>query len=197
MATDINRLEISGNLTRDPEMRSTQSGMTVLSFCVAVNDRVKNNQTNEWEDRPNFVDCTMFGKRAESVGKYLGKGVKVFIAGKLRHSTWEDREGNKRSKLEAIVDDIVFTGNGQDGQQGGYQQPQQYGGRHQQPQTYQQPQQYAPSPQFAAPQQAQPYQQQGGYQQQMQYAPQPAQPVQQQMPVIDASASVYDDDIPF
>ena len=197
MATDINRLEISGNLTRDPEMRSTQSGMTVLSFCVAVNDRVKNSQTSEWEDRPNFVDCTMFGKRAESVGRYLGKGVKVFIAGKLRHSTWEDREGNKRSKLEAIVDDIVFTGNGQDGQQGGYQQPQQYGGRHQQPQTYQQPQQYAPSPQFAAPQQAQPYQQQGGYQQQMQYAPQPAQPVQQQMPVIDASASVYDDDIPF
>ena len=187
MATDINRLEISGNLTRDPEMRSTQSGMTVLSFCVAVNDRVKNNQTNEWEDHPNFVDCTMFGKRAESVGKYLGKGVKVFIAGKLRHSTWEDREGNKRSKLEAIVDDIVFTGNGQNGQQGGYQQPQ----------TYQQPQQYAPSPQFAAPQQAQSYQQQGGYQQQMQYAPQPAQAVQQQMPVIDASASVYDDDIPF
>ena len=168
-------------------MRSTQSGMTVLSFCVAVNDRVKNNQTNEWEDHPNFVDCTMFGKRAESVGKYLGKGVKVFIAGKLRHSTWEDREGNKRSKLEAIVDDIVFTGNGQNGQQGGYQQPQ----------TYQQPQQYAPSPQFAAPQQAQSYQQQGGYQQQMQYAPQPAQAVQQQMPVIDASASVYDDDIPF
>lgn len=187
MATDINRLEISGNLIRDPEMRSTQSGMTVLSFCVAVNDRVKNNQTNEWEDHPNFVDCTMFGKRAESVGKYLGKGVKVFIAGKLRHSTWEDREGNKRSKLEAIVDDIVFTGNGQNGQQGGYQQPQ----------TYQQPQQYAPSPQFAAPQQAQSYQQQGGYQQQMQYAPQPAQAVQQQMPVIDARASVYDDDIPF
>lgn len=177
----INRVIISGNLTRDPELRSTQSGMDVMSFGVAVNDRRRNPQTNEWEDYPNFVDCTMFGKRAESVGRYLGKGVKVFIAGKLRHSTWEDREGNKRSKLEAIVDDIVFTGNGQDGQQGGYQQPQQY----------------APSPQFAAPQQAQPYQQQGGYQQQMQYAPQPAQPVQQQMPVIDASASVYDDDIPF
>ena len=61
MATDINRLEISGNLTRDPEVRSTASGMTVLSFGVAVNDRVKNNQTDEWEDKPNFVDCTMFG----------------------------------------------------------------------------------------------------------------------------------------
>lgn len=191
MATDINRLEISGNLTRDPEVRSTASGMTVVSFGVAVNDRVKNNQTDEWVDRPNFVDCTMFGKRAESVSKYLSKGIKVFIAGKLRWSQWEDKNGNKRNNLEAIVDDIVFTGNGQNGQQGGYQQPQQYSGQYQQPQVYQQPQQYAP------PQQAQPYQQQGGYQQPAQYAPQPSQPVQQQMPVIDASSSVYDDDIPF
>ena len=194
MATDINRLEISGNLTRDPEVRSTASGMTVLSFGVAVNDRVKNNQTDEWEDKPNFVDCTMFGKRAESVSKYLTKGVKVFIAGKLRYSQWEDKNGNKRSKLEAIVDDIVFTGSGQSSQQGGYQQPQhpqQYGGQYQQPQVYQEPQQYAP------PQQPQPYQQQGGYQQPTQYAPQPSQPVQQQMPVVDASTSVYDEDIPF
>lgn len=194
MATDINRLEISGNLTRDPEVRSTASGMTVLSFGVAVNDRVKNNQTDEWEDKPNFVDCTMFGKRAESVSKYLTKGVKVFIAGKLRYSQWEDKNGNKRSKLEAIVDDIVFTGSGQSSQQGGYQQPQhpqQYGGQYQQPQGYQEPQQYAP------PQQPQPYQQQGGYQQPTQYAPQPSQPVQQQMPVVDASTSVYDEDIPF
>lgn len=63
----INRVIISGNLTRDPELRSTQSGMDVMSFGVAVNDRRRNPQTNEWEDYPNFVDCTMFGNRARSL----------------------------------------------------------------------------------------------------------------------------------
>ena len=62
----INRVIISGNLTRDPELRSTQSGMDVMSFGVAVNDRRRNPQTNEWEDYPNFVDCTMFGNRGQA-----------------------------------------------------------------------------------------------------------------------------------
>ena len=61
MATDINRVEVSGNLTRDPELRSTASGMAVLTFGLASNDSRKNNQTGEWEDVPNFIDCTMFG----------------------------------------------------------------------------------------------------------------------------------------
>ena len=73
---NINRVIISGNLTRDPELRSTQSGMAVLSFGVAVNDRYKNQQTGEWEDRPNFVDCTMFGNRANSLAQYLSKGTR-------------------------------------------------------------------------------------------------------------------------
>ena len=63
----INRVIISGNLTRDPELRSTASGLPVLGFGVAVNDRRKNQQTGEWEDYPNFIDCTMFGARAESL----------------------------------------------------------------------------------------------------------------------------------
>ena len=94
----INRVIISGNLTRDPELRSTQSGMDVMSFGVAVNDRRRNPQTNEWEDYPNFVDCTMFGNRARSLHQYLSKGTKVAIEGKLRWSQWE-RDGQKRSKL--------------------------------------------------------------------------------------------------
>lgn len=97
----INRVIISGNLTRDPELRSTQSGMDVMSFGVAVNDRRRNPQTNEWEDYPNFVDCTMFGNRARSLHQYLSKGTKVAIEGKLRWSQWE-RDGQKRSKLEVI-----------------------------------------------------------------------------------------------
>ena len=105
MAMSINRVEISGNLTRDAELRSTASGLPVLGFGVAVNDRRKNQQTGEWEDCPNFIDCTMFGARAESLSRYLAKGGKVAIAGRLHWSQWE-REGQKRSKLEVIVDEI-------------------------------------------------------------------------------------------
>lgn len=99
----INRVNITGNLTRDPELRATAGGTQVLSFGVAVNDRRRNAQTGEWEDYPNFVDCTMFGTRAEAVSRFLAKGNKVAIEGKLRYSSWE-RDGQRRSKLEVIVD---------------------------------------------------------------------------------------------
>ena len=101
----INRVNITGNLTRDPELRATAGGTQVLSFGVAVNDRRRNAQTGEWEDYPNFVDCTMFGTRAEAVSRFLAKGNKVAIEGKLRYSSWE-RDGQRRSKLEVIVDEI-------------------------------------------------------------------------------------------
>ena len=103
----INRVMISGNLTRDAEIRSTQSGMAILGFGVAVNDRRKNQQTGEWEDYPNFVDCTMFGTRGEKLQPYLTKGTRVAIEGKLRYSTWE-RDGQRRSKIEVIPEEIVF-----------------------------------------------------------------------------------------
>ena len=127
----INRVMISGNLTRDAEIRSTQSGMAILGFGVAVNDRRKNQQTGEWEDYPNFVDCTMFGTRGEKLQPYLTKGTKVAIEGKLRYSSWE-RDGQRRSKLEVIVDELEFMSSRQQGA------PQQYA-----PQDYQQ-QMYAP-----------------------------------------------------
>lgn len=104
----INRVNISGNLTRDPETSRTAGGTAVMSFGVAVNERAKNQQTGEWEDRPNFVDCVMFGTRAEAVGRYLSKGSKVAIEGKLRWSQWQTQDGQKRSKLEVIVDEIEF-----------------------------------------------------------------------------------------
>ena len=79
-----------------------------MSFGVAVNRTVVvTPQTNEWEDYPNFVDCTMFGNRARSLHQYLSKGTKVAIEGKLRWSQWE-RDGQKRSKLEVIVDELEF-----------------------------------------------------------------------------------------
>lgn len=103
----INRVVISGNITRDAELRQTASGMAVLGFSVAVNDRRKNQQTEQWEDYPNYIDCSMFGTRAEKIAPYLSKGTKVAIAGKLRWSQWE-RDGQMRSKVEVIVDEIEF-----------------------------------------------------------------------------------------
>ena len=113
----INRVVISGNITRDPELRSTQGGMEILALGVAVNDRRKNQQTGEWEDVPNFVDCVMFGNRAKSVSRFLSKGSKVAIEGKLRWSQWE-RDGQKRSKIEVIVDEIEFMSQRQQEQLG-------------------------------------------------------------------------------
>ena len=146
----INIVTISGNLTRDPELR--QAGNTsVLSFGVAVNDRRRNLQSGQWESVPNFVDCTIFGTRADALAGLLHKGSKVAIDGKLRYSSWEGKDGKKRSKLEVVVNELELM------QRETSQQPQQ-------PQRYQQPQQGYQQPQ--QPQQPQRYQQpQQGYQQ--------------------------------
>lgn len=104
---NINRVVISGNLTRDPEWRG--SARNALSLGVAVNDETKNQQTGEWEERPNFVDCVIFGNRAAALERYLEKGTKVTIEGRLRYSSWETADGQKRSKLEVVVDEIEFS----------------------------------------------------------------------------------------
>lgn len=187
----INRVSISGNLTRDPELRSTASGMAVLGFGVAVNDRRKNQQTGEWEDVPNFVDVTMFGNRAQAVSQYLAKGMKVAIDGRLRYSSWE-KDGQKRSKLEVIAEEIEFmsrqgNGNGAMAQQPTNYPAQQQNGAYNAPQPAQMPPQQAA--QYVAQQQAQ--MQQGVAQMQAanaQYA-QITQPAQ--------AVGLYDEDIPF
>ena len=115
----INRVAISGNLTRDAELRTTQSGMSILDFGVAVNDRRRNQRTGEWEDYPNFVDCTMFGTRSEKLHPYLTKGSKVALGGKLRYSSWESG-GQRRSKLGVIVDDLEFMSSRRDDAGSGY-----------------------------------------------------------------------------
>lgn len=102
----INRVCISGNLTRDPELRQTAGGSQVLGVGVAVNDRRKNQQTGQWEDVPNFVDCVVFGNRAEALAAILHKGDKVAIDGRLRYSSWEAKDGTRRSKLEVIAEEV-------------------------------------------------------------------------------------------
>lgn len=198
----INRVVVSGNLTRDPELRVTPGGTQVLGFGVAVNDRRRNQQTGEWEDYPNFIDCTMFGNRAEALSRILRKGMKVAIEGKLRYSSWEDKNGGgRRSKVEIIPDEVVLMSQNPNGQQA----PQQYA-----PQGYQQqyapqqaPRAYAPQP---APQQPAPqWNAQQAYQQAPQAAPQrpqqapqaAPQPAPQQPAPAQQQLDVYDEDIPF
>lgn len=101
----VNSVSITGNLVRDPEARVTQKGSTVLSFTIAVNDRRKNQQTGNWEDYPNYIDCVMFGARAEGVSKFLAKGMKVAVSGKLNQSRWE-KDGQRRSRIEVVVDEL-------------------------------------------------------------------------------------------
>lgn len=117
----INRVFVTGNLTRDAELRDTQGGTSYLRMGVAVNDRRKNPQTGQWEDVPNFVDCVMFGSRAEAIARYLTKGTKVAVDGSLRYSSWE-RDGQRRSKLEVAVRDVEFMSRQQQAQQPAPQQ---------------------------------------------------------------------------
>lgn len=102
----MNRVEITGNLTRDPELKLTTKGNTILSFSVAVNERQRN-ASGEWEDYPNYVDCVMFGNRAETVSRFLAKGSKVVVEGRLHQSRW-DKDGQRRSKLEVYVDNVEW-----------------------------------------------------------------------------------------
>jgi len=105
----INRTIISGNLTRDPESREFASGTKCLCFSVAVNERVKD-ASGEWTDRPNYIDCTMFGARVPFFADKLTKGTKVTVEGKLRWSQWDAKDGSgKRSKIEVIVDELEFV----------------------------------------------------------------------------------------
>lgn len=105
----INQVSITGNLTREPELRNTQNGTAVMSFGIAVNDRRKNASGN-WEDVPNFFECVTFGNRATALGDILTKGMKVSIAGKLRYSSWE-KDGQKHSKVDIIANEVEIMQN--------------------------------------------------------------------------------------
>lgn len=107
---NVNRCELSGRVTRDGELKTTTGGTAVLTFGLAFNDR-KRNAAGAWEDVPNFIDCVLYGKPAESMAQYVTKGKHAFLAGKLKYSSWE-RDGQKRSKIELIVDTIDLASSG-------------------------------------------------------------------------------------
>jgi single-strand DNA-binding protein len=99
----INRVTLLGNLTRDPELRTTPSGFTLCDVRIAVNERVKNQQTDEWMDRPNFFNVTIWGKIGENVHRQCSKGSVLLVEGKLRWREWDDQNtGQKRQAVDVI-----------------------------------------------------------------------------------------------
>jgi single-strand DNA-binding protein len=108
---NINRVVLTGNLTRDPEVRTLpSSGNTLCSLRIACNGRRKNNETGQWEDQPNYFDVTVWGAQGENCGKYLSKGRPVAIDGRLQWREWTDKEGNKRQSVDIIAESVQFLG---------------------------------------------------------------------------------------
>jgi single-strand DNA-binding protein len=118
-ATNINRVVLTGNLTRDPELRSTGSGTAVCSLRVACNTRRRNGATGDWEDKPNYFDVTVWGAQGENCSRFLSKGRPVAIDGRLEWREWEDQNGNKRQSVDIIADSVQFLGSREDAGNGG------------------------------------------------------------------------------
>ena len=110
---NLNKVMLIGRLTRDPEVRTFASGGKVAMFGFAVNNRRKNQQTGQWEDEPVFLDIEAFnrgdfGKKADLVEQHLRKGHQVYIEGHMKLDNWTDKEGQKRSKLKIVLDEMQF-----------------------------------------------------------------------------------------
>ena len=106
---NINRVVLTGNLTRDPELRSTGNGLSVCKLGIACNTRRKNSASGQWEEKPNYFRVTVFGAQGENCSQYLKKGRPVAIDGRLEWSQWEV-EGQKRESIDIIADSVQFLG---------------------------------------------------------------------------------------
>jgi single-strand DNA-binding protein len=109
-ATNINRVVITGNLTRDPELRSTPGGTSVCSLRVAVNSRRKESESGQWVDKPNYFDVTVWGAQGENCAQYLSKGRPVAVDGRLNWREWQAQDGSKRQSVDIIADSVQFLG---------------------------------------------------------------------------------------
>jgi single-strand DNA-binding protein len=121
-SSNINVVVITGNLTRDPDLRTTGGGTSICQLRVAVNGRRKN-QNGEWVDDPNFFDVTVWGKQGENAAQYLSKGRPVAVEGRLDWREWEAKDGSgKRQAVQIIANSVQFLGGKKDGDSGGQQQ---------------------------------------------------------------------------
>lgn len=120
MVKGFSKVIIMGNLTRDPETRATQSGTSVTSFSVAVSRSYRNNNTGENVDEVSYFDCTAWGRTGETIAKWLHRGSGIIVSGRLRQHTWDDEKtGQKRSRVEIVVEDFNFVGGRSDDANGG------------------------------------------------------------------------------
>jgi single-strand DNA-binding protein len=106
MAQNINRVVITGNLTRDPDVRALSNGSSVCELRVAVNNRRKGTN-GEWEDKPNYLDVVVWGTQGENAGRYLQKGRSVAIDGRLDWTEWE-KDGQKRQSVKIVAESVQF-----------------------------------------------------------------------------------------
>jgi len=111
MARGFSKAIIMGNLTRDPEMRTTPSGAQVCGFSVAVNRNYKDS-SGQQQETVSFIDCSAWGKAGEIIAQYCKKGSGIMVSGRLDQRSWEDKEGQKRSRVEIVVEDFNFLGGG-------------------------------------------------------------------------------------
>ncbi|MFA5682794.1 MAG: single-stranded DNA-binding protein [Hydrogenophaga sp.] len=102
----INVVVLAGNLTRDPELKTTPSGTSVLEVSLAVNDRVQDRSSGEWTDRVNYFDIVVWGKRADALSEILARGDKVTVHGRLRWSSWENELGERRSRVTVTAEQV-------------------------------------------------------------------------------------------
>ena len=115
----LNQVSVSGNLGADAELRSTKGGTPVLTFALAVNERVKQ-ADGTWGDRASWIDCVLFGTRAQALADWLRKGSKVAVQGRLRTSMWE-RDGVSHKRTEVVVEEVDLMTVRRDKQQGAAQ----------------------------------------------------------------------------
>jgi single-strand DNA-binding protein len=101
-----NHVSITGNITRDPELRFTPAGQAIANFGVAVNRKWQNRQTNEWEEATSFFDVVAWGTLGENCAQSLTRGSRVTVSGRLDQRSWETQEGEKRSKVEIVADEV-------------------------------------------------------------------------------------------
>jgi len=106
---NLNSVALAGHLTRDPEVRVIGADRSVASFALAINRRYKG-QDGELKEEATFVDCEAWGRTAEIIGQYLTKGSPVYIEGRLRLDNWQDKDGQKRSRLKVVADNVQFLG---------------------------------------------------------------------------------------
>ena len=117
MARSFNQVILMGNLTRDPELKAIPSGQSVVSFSLALNRSYKD-QSGEWKEATDYVYITACGPLAERVAQYCQKGKQVLVNGRIQSRSWE-QDGQKRSKVEVLAQDVTFLGGGQGGSGGG------------------------------------------------------------------------------